>query len=246
MLELCKIPISDPLGSLIWPSKGTSKKVYTVNMEIIYWGMKLRDYREVLERGITVIDGHWVYSLLKLKYGNVELKKNPGSRVIFKYLELAREERLTTLIVGPSKEVFTKVQRKFPEAPLHYYDPGKVPLDPRGQTNLIKELGELVLKLKPDLLVVALGPPKQEFLIDSLSNYLERAAVSVAIGVGGALKMVAGSEKLAPDVIYNLGLEWAWRLVQDPKRFRKVARSLVALACSIIDAITFRCSNSRR
>ncbi|ALU12102.1 hypothetical protein EYM_00270 [Ignicoccus islandicus DSM 13165] len=239
VLEICGVTITNPQGEGIL-TFDVGKKVYTINMEIIYWALRLRDYKKALNRGTTVIDGHWVYLLLRLKYGKIPLRKAPGSRLIFRLLEEVQRNKVRTLIVGASNEIFEKVRNKFPDAPLFYFDPGEVPLDPRREREKIESIGNLILELKPSVVIIALGPPKQELLIDALSPYLEKGGVGLAIGVGGALKMVAGVEKRAPDIIYNLGLEWAWRLLQDPKRIRKVARSVAALACALTEVTIFR------
>ena len=80
------------------------------------------------------------------------------------------------------------------------------------------ESESLVLQIRkaaPDLLLVGLGAPKQEFWI---RQNLDRLGVRVAMGVGGTLDIFAGRVKRAPAVWQRLGLEWAYRLLQEPRR----------------------------
>jgi N-acetylglucosaminyldiphosphoundecaprenol N-acetyl-beta-D-mannosaminyltransferase len=68
---------------------------------------------------------------------------------------------------------------------------------------------------KPDVLLVALGHPKQERWIDMNRD---RLPVSVAIGVGCVLDLIAGRSQRAPRWMQKVGLEWAYRLAQEPRR----------------------------
>lgn len=71
----------------------------------------------------------------------------------------------------------------------------------------------------PDLLLVGLGAPKQERWI---YQNLERLNARVAMGVGGALDIFAGTAKRAPVVWQRFGLEWAYRLLREPWRAKRM------------------------
>jgi len=73
----------------------------------------------------------------------------------------------------------------------------------------------LIDEAKPDLLLVALGHPKQEKWIDL---HRERLPVSVAIGVGCVFDLIAGRSRRAPRWMQDRGLEWAYRLIREPRR----------------------------
>lgn len=52
----------------------------------------------------------------------------------------------------------------------------------------------------------------------------------MSIGVGGSFDMIAGNQKIAPKIVSDIGMEWLWRLMQDPrKRVSKVIRSMNTL-----------------
>jgi N-acetylglucosaminyldiphosphoundecaprenol N-acetyl-beta-D-mannosaminyltransferase len=74
---------------------------------------------------------------------------------------------------------------------------------------------ERITAAKPDLLLVALGHPKQERWIDM--HRLE-LPVAVAIGVGCVLELIAGRSRRAPRWMQSAGLEWAYRLGREPRR----------------------------
>jgi len=71
-----------------------------------------------------------------------------------------------------------------------------------------------------DFLCAALGSPKQEKFI---SCYRDELKVKAAIGVGGSLDVWAGTLKRAPEFYRNNGLEWLYRLIQQPSRYKRMA-----------------------
>lgn len=73
----------------------------------------------------------------------------------------------------------------------------------------------LIRAAAPDVLLVGLGAPKQEKWI---AAHKHRLGVPVSIGVGGSFEMAAGVVKRAPQWVQRFGLEWAFRLLQDPSR----------------------------
>ena len=71
---------------------------------------------------------------------------------------------------------------------------------------------------KPDILLVAFSHPKQEKWI---GMYGQRLGVPVVIGIGATLDFIAGEVKRAPEWMQKAGLEWAFRLLQEPRRLWK-------------------------
>ena len=71
---------------------------------------------------------------------------------------------------------------------------------------------------QPDILFAALGMPFQEHW---LYQHREELGCRVAVGVGGSFDVIAGTVKRAPKLWQRLRLEWLWRLLSDPKRWRR-------------------------
>ena len=71
-----------------------------------------------------------------------------------------------------------------------------------------------------DFLCVALGSPKQEKF---MYHHINELNVKGAIGVGGSLDVWAGNLKRAPEFYRNHGLEWLYRLIQQPSRYKRMA-----------------------
>jgi N-acetylglucosaminyldiphosphoundecaprenol N-acetyl-beta-D-mannosaminyltransferase len=68
---------------------------------------------------------------------------------------------------------------------------------------------------RPHVVFVALGAPKQELFID---QYLRNLNVPVALGVGGSFEILTGITRRAPKAIQRVGMEWLYRLYQEPSR----------------------------
>ena len=75
---------------------------------------------------------------------------------------------------------------------------------------------------KADILLAAMGSPRTELWLDARARGL---GVSVALGVGGSVDVLAGRVKRAPEVFQRLHLEWLYRLAQEPRRL--IGRNLV-------------------
>lgn len=92
---------------------------------------------------------------------------------------------------------------------------------PYGFENKTEELEKIKLfitQAKPDILIVALGSPKQEkFMHDQAENL----GVPISLGLGASLDFEAGNIKRAPRWMSNHGLEWLYRITQEPKRLFK-------------------------
>ncbi len=72
----------------------------------------------------------------------------------------------------------------------------------------------------PDLFCVALGSPKQELFV---LKYRDRLNAKAAIGVGGSLDVWSGELKRAPEFYRKHGLEWLYRFIQEPSRYKRMA-----------------------
>ena len=74
---------------------------------------------------------------------------------------------------------------------------------------------------KPDILLVAMGIPRQEKFIARTHKAI---GAKISMGVGGSLDVFSGRAKRAPRFVQRLTLEWMWRQLQNPRKFHKVAR----------------------
>jgi len=104
------------------------------------------------------------------------------------------------------------VRRDYPALKIADYHHGY--FLPDGNEALL----ENIRRAKPDVLLVAMGSPLQEYWI---SDHARELGVPVLLGVGGTFDVIAGIKKDAPPWVRKYALEWLYRLVQDPKNLWK-------------------------
>jgi N-acetylglucosaminyldiphosphoundecaprenol N-acetyl-beta-D-mannosaminyltransferase len=91
------------------------------------------------------------------------------------------------------------------------YSPPLTPLNQMNHEEILRRIEDA----QPDILLVAFGNPKQE---KWLAMHRDRLTVPVCIGVGGSLDFIAGAIARAPKWMCGIGLEWAYRFLQEPRR----------------------------
>ena len=91
----------------------------------------------------------------------------------------------------------------------------------KRQYELFNEIINELKQVNPQILLVGLGSPKQEELISKLKNELSGC---VMVGVGGSFDVMAGNVKRAPKIFQKLGLEWFYRLISQPTRWKRMLR----------------------
>lgn len=135
-----------------------------------------------------------------LEYGN-ELKKNI-------YLFGSKQE-----VIDSMKDVLND---KYPNLNLVGSSNGYVENKDEVFSN--------IEKLKPDIVLVALGIPHQEKLI---YKHLDKFKKGIFVGVGGSFDVISGYKKRAPKIFIKLNLEWLYRIICEPKRLKRFYNSNV-------------------
>lgn len=105
--------------------------------------------------------------------------------------------------------------------------------DASAPTEKEQQAVEAFLKhVRPEVVFVAFGAPKQEYWAVSQREALAHYGVKLAMVVGGSVDVFSGRLQRAPGLVRRLGLEWLYRLMQEPWRWRRQLRllSFIALA----------------
>lgn len=124
---------------------------------------------------------------------------------------LGGEEKATQLAVQNLQNTYKGLNIAGIDCSLFYVNGEELIESPERDALVLEQ----IYHTKPDLLLICLGNPKQEIWFDRVRDQLK---VSVAIGIGGTLNFIAGKVKRAPTQFQKLGLEWLWRLIQEPRR----------------------------
>ncbi len=96
----------------------------------------------------------------------------------------------------------------------------------------LNEMADRIKSVQPDILFVAMGSPKQDFLIKQILPQLP--SIKLAMGVGGAFDFISGQVKRAPIIYRDLGVEWLWRLINQPWRFFRILNATVRFMWNVI------------
>jgi N-acetylglucosaminyldiphosphoundecaprenol N-acetyl-beta-D-mannosaminyltransferase len=91
------------------------------------------------------------------------------------------------------------------------HEPPRAAIEDMDNADILSRIADAC----PDVLLVAFGHPKQERWIDL---HRDQLSVSIAIGVGCVLDIIAGRSHRAPNWMQEAGMEWAYRLAREPRR----------------------------
>ncbi len=89
----------------------------------------------------------------------------------------------------------------------------------------------------PRVAFIALGAPKQEMLIQKFKQEMPE---TVFIGVGGSFDVWSGVTKRAPEIYQKMGLEWLYRTVKEPSRFKRIFPALPMFLIRVIIESVFK------
>ena len=195
----------------------TNKKkfIITVNPEIIMKSYKNIEIKKMLlnDNNILVPDG--ISIIKKAKQYNINIKERiTGVDISSKALEICNKNKKSIYLFGSKKEVLDKliinINQKYPNINIVGFSDGYV----EDKDKIMQE----IISLSPDLILIALGVPNQELLIN---KYIEKAKKGVFIGVGGTFDVLSGCKKRAPKLFIKLNLEWLYRIICEPTRLKR-------------------------
>ncbi len=160
----------------------------------------------VLADGMSVV---WACRLL----GRSLSGRVAGINLMHGLLGLADRHRHRVYCLGARQEVVETVVRRigerYPNAEIAGFRNGY--FTPEEEPAIV----EAIKSARPDMLFVGISPPKKEQFLARWSDALE---VPVCHGVGGSFDVMAGRTKRAPRFMQAIGMEWLYRLLQEPRR----------------------------
>lgn len=187
----------------------------TPNSEIVYQAMHDADFCQLLNDASLVLpDGAGV--LLGAKILKKPLKeKVAGIDFAANLLGILEKKGKTLYLLGSKPGIAELAAEK-----MHEKHPAlKIVGMADGYYQDEAPVIERINAVKPDVLFVCLGAPKQERFMKA---HLDELKVRFMIGLGGSLDGFAGTVKRAPKWMIRLQLEWLYRLIKEPKRFKRM------------------------
>ncbi|MBI2607620.1 MAG: WecB/TagA/CpsF family glycosyltransferase [Candidatus Doudnabacteria bacterium] len=229
-------------------SSGESNYLVTTYSEFVVFAQADHDYKTVLNQAaLSLPDGIgilWAAKFLSLPlntksgilntitalwqalYSGVSIIFNPkyvrsviteqvtGSQLIFDLANLAQAKGYSLALVGGTDGVAEasaeKLKQKFPDVKINLALSGV-----RFDDELVKKIAQT----NSDILLIAYSPPYQE---KWLAQNLDALNINLGMGLGGTFDYLAGKYVPAPKFLHFIGLEWLWRLITQPWRWRRM------------------------
>ena len=191
--------------------------IVTPNPEIVELARKNKEYRDVLNSAdIVTPDGIGIVYASKILKGHVKTRA-PGFDIVCGILEELSKINGSVYLLGGKPGVADTAAKNITEK----YSGINIVGNHHGYFDNDEEIVKEIASKKPDLLLVCLGAPKQEFWISSNIKSLNSG---ILIGAGGSIDVLSGNVKRAPEVFIKFGLEWFYRLLKEPKRIGRMSK----------------------
>jgi N-acetylglucosaminyldiphosphoundecaprenol N-acetyl-beta-D-mannosaminyltransferase len=196
------------------------KSIVPLNLDLLRIAGKNEEFRRICQTSYLVVpDGFGITSLLRMTYG-IEIHRITGNDIVKMIIEDFAGIPLNIAVVGSSQQTldrfFHRVSSSWKNVTLVCLTspPMNFELDPAINAQVVSQ----ARNAKPDVLLVALGCPRQELWIQ---KHAATIGARVNIGVGAAIDYYAGTSTRSPVWMQRAGLEWLWRLLREPKRLSK-------------------------
>ena len=166
--------------------------------------------------GLSLTDGQPLVWLARALRTPVP-EKVSGSDLTMPLLRALREADRSVYLLGATEAVCQELSDKLAHLlpGLRIVGTSSPAFDPAGDDREFVAAIDAACATRPDLLLLALGSPKQEL---ALGRYANRYRPAVGVGVGATFDFLVGKQQRAPKWVSRAGLEWAYRLARDPKR----------------------------
>lgn len=197
-------------------SVSRSKKVLASNMNAFGVVQYLRDdeYRQIIDRSDIIYPDGWGPVFVSWLDGqNLRQRHNVGD-FISAFFDVCNKKQLKLYFIGceepVAQQVALQVKQEYPNITVLGFHSGFFTHD-QEELSLVHQLQ----KTPPDIILVGMGVPYQEKWVN---KYWQELPPAVYMGVGGVFYYIIGAKRRAPQWMQKHGLEWIYRLLQEPVR----------------------------
>ncbi|WP_278960508.1 WecB/TagA/CpsF family glycosyltransferase [Lactobacillus apis] len=193
--------------------------VVTANPEIVMSANENPEFMKILNYNADYVTPDGIGVVKAAKILGTPLKERVTGYDLFSWLmKLANERSLRVYLIGAKPKVIhaiqTKIAREYSDIQLVGAEDGYFKDD-------LEVVAYQIERAEPDLVFAALGSPRQEQLLDILRKNLLPALM---MGVGGSFDVFSGMVKRAPQVWQKAHLEWFYRLLKEPSRYKRMGK----------------------
>jgi N-acetylglucosaminyldiphosphoundecaprenol N-acetyl-beta-D-mannosaminyltransferase len=190
--------------------------IVTANPEIVMYAYEHPDYKNIIQAADMVVPDGYVIILASKILGHPIMERVAGYDLTVRLLELGSEKKLKIYLLGGREETNQKavanIQSNYPQIQIVGRHHGFFDWEKNTVTAEIKAAN-------PDIVFVALGFPRQEQWI---AKNLDQFSSGLFMGVGGSIDVLAGEVQRAPRIWQQMNLEWFYRLISQPSRWRRM------------------------
>lgn len=177
-------------------------------------------FRKICENAeLLLVDGHPLMWIAKF-YKKPIKEKICGSDLVPDLCRIAAQKGYSIFLLGAAPGVAAKAAENIKKAYSEVNIVGTYSPPIGFETDLeeIAHINNILLKSNADLLFVGMGVPKQDiFIFENMQKY----KIPMSFSIGATIDFIAGVKKRAPRWMTDMGIEWFFRLVNDPKRMFK-------------------------
>jgi len=184
--------------------------IVTPNPEMIVASLKDIEIRNIINNAyMSVADGVGLMIAGRI-LGRKFKQRIAGIDFMLELVKIAKAKRYRIFLFGGNEGAAEKAAKALDADVVGTY---------QGYSMNDRQVIEAIKSSGPDMLFVGLGSPKQE---KWASKHLKELGVPLVMCVGGSLDVIAGRVKRAPLFMRKIGLEWFWRLITEPRRWRRM------------------------
>ena len=203
-------------------------RIATVNPEFLLLAEKDQIFqRSLTDADLRITDGFGIV-LAGLLHGRC-IARFPGADLMDAILEIANEKRLAVYLavrkdgLSHYEEIKETLLKRYPNLMIDGKD-----IDSKEIRNWKLEIGNSAV------ILCNLGSPAQELFLENLRSV--SVGARLGMGVGGSFDYLTGRLRRAPRWVRALGLEWLWRLILQPQRWKRIWNAVVVFPFRVLFA----------
>lgn len=209
--------------------QGTAHHVVTVNPEFVMEARHNPQFRQVLRQAdLATPDGFGL--LLAARWSGTPLRgRATGVALVQRIAALAAERGYRLFLLGAAPGVAEEAAAVLTARYAGLQIAGCYAGSPHPRHEPF--LRQIIAAARPDVLLVAYGHPAQDLWIARNQPSLH---IPLAMGVGGVFDYLSGRVPLAPAWLRRLGLEWLYRLIHQPRRWRRILVAVLLFSWRVV------------
>ena len=201
---------------LEFAQRGAGAHVVTLGTEMIVYAQRDAEFKQVInESALSLCDTIGLLLVARLR-GFKLRKRVTGVELIEDICEAAERQGVAIFFLGGAAGIAgsaaAALRERYPALRIAGMQHGYF------QDSQSEAIAQQIASSGAAVLFVGLGFPRQEFW---LARYLRATGCGVGIGIGGSFDVISGQVKRAPGVWQRFGLEWLYRLISEPHRWRR-------------------------